>query len=135
MQKPAVHNKQQYTNHITSIKISRFVVGLLQYLCNTHIMQCHIILPTTIPTSWCPCLVFSLNALSTYIIHTFAVTQKDETQAKARVQDLWRKIVSLLLKWLKPHYLTEKQENNVSEPRDFVHLHSNDVIDALMTGF
>ena len=57
MQKPAVHNKQQYTNHITSIKISRFVVGLLQYLCNTHTMKCHIILPTTIPTSWSPCLV------------------------------------------------------------------------------
>ena len=44
-------------------------------------------------------------------------TQKDGTQAKARVQDLWRKIVSLLLKWLKPHYLREAREQCIRTTR------------------
>ena len=46
-----------------------------------------------------------------------SITQKDETQAKARVQDLWRKIVSLLLKWLKPHYLREAREQCIRTTR------------------
>ena len=52
---------------ITAIKISRFDVGLLQYLCNTHTMQCRICVPTAIPTSLSPSCIFSLNSISTYI--------------------------------------------------------------------
>ena len=60
----------------TAIKISRFGVGLLQYLCNTHTMQCRIYVPTAIPTSLSPSYIFSLNSISTYIIHTFTVTEQ-----------------------------------------------------------
>ena len=65
-----------FVDRYTAIKISRFGVGLLQYLCNTHTMQCRIYVPTAIPTSLSPSYIFSLNSISTYIIHTFTVTEQ-----------------------------------------------------------